>query len=352
MADKADNTVQKMINEAEGLFSANSYEAALGLYSELTKNAVSAPLAYYRLACIANAADDPLLAKTFYYKAFDMEPDICGRILPKDHPNFSYVFKGLKKEDKIESCPLCGEAGKAKWCYSLNEYASAHVQQYNPVRVWMYCGVCHHMYAEEFPEQKIEVSKSGAVSAGRKTHTVFFKYYSEILTKIRQYTHGGTLLEIGIGGGECALAAQEMGFDVLGIDISEGNVRQAARYGLNAEHADFMDFCGDRKWDVIIMGDVLEHVSDPIAAMEKVRGSLADGGVLWLSTPNFDAAFSKVAGHGDPMRKEANHKNYFSRHSLFKLLDMFGVAPVEYSISAHYNGSMEVIAVREVAESV
>jgi len=94
------------------------------------------------------------------------------------------------------------------------------------------------------------------------------------------------------------------------------------------------------------MGDVIEHVSDPVQAMEQVNSLLNDNGVIWLSTPNFEAAFSKIAGHNDPMRREVSHKNYFSRPSLFKLLEMFRLMSVDYRISSHYNGSMEVVAVK------
>ena len=69
-------------------------------------------------------------------------------------------------------------------------------------------------------------------------------------------------------------------------------------------------------------------------------------GVLWLSTPNFESSFAIVAGHNDPMRREASHKNYFSRESLVNLLARFGLSPVDYRISGHYNGSMEVAAVK------
>ena len=70
--------------------------------------------------------------------------------------------------------------------------------------------------------------------------------------------------------------------------------------------------------------------------------------VLWLSTPNFEAAFARYAGHNDPMRREASHKNYFSRSSLLSLLERFEFVPADYRISGHYNGSMEVIAMKGI----
>ncbi|MCL1789619.1 MAG: hypothetical protein FWG33_04600, partial [Oscillospiraceae bacterium] len=57
--------------------------------------------------------------------------------------------------------------------------------------------------------------------------------------------------------------------------------------------------------------------------------------------------FTKKAGHRDPMRRETWHINYFSKESLFMLLRRFGLEPVECKNSKHYNGSIEVIAVKQ-----
>ena len=325
---------------------AENYEKASELYLKLVNNKIYAPYAYYRLAHIANLTNDPLTAKSLYYKAFSLNPDICNQFLSKEHPNHSYRFPGKKDEPTVEVCPLCGKKGEPYWCYNLLEVGSTHVQFYNPVRLWMHCKDCHHLYADEFPIQKIKYSKSNTKPIGMPTKTNQFSGYSELLGKLGQITQGSELLEIGLGGSECSLVAQEMGFNVFGIDISEGCVYQAQQYGINAEIQDFAVFQPIQKWDIIIMGDVIEHVTDPVASMEKVYGILNEGGCIWLSTPNFDGAFSHVAGHKDPMRREATHKNYFSRHSLFGLLERFHLVPVDYRLSSHYNGSVEVIAVK------
>jgi len=343
---------QAVFGEAEKLHQAGHFKEAAAKYTKLIAIAAFAPFANYRLAGIANESGDPLGAKDFYYKAFSSKPDICKNILPQNHPNHGYIFPGVKNEALLESCPLCGEAGKAHWCYSLIEVGSAHVQKYNPVRMWKHCDGCNHLFAETFPD--LHIGKNPDIpknipknAAGMPTKTALFSYYSVILSEIAQFTEGKELLEVGIGGSECALAAREMDFNVFGIDISAHNVVQAHRYGLNAEMHDFMQFEPERKWDVIIMGDVIEHVSDPVQAIKKTYELLKNNGAIWMSTPNFESAFSTVTGHADPMRREGSHKNYFSRASLFKLLKMANLVPVNYRISSHYNGSMEITIVKE-----
>jgi 2-polyprenyl-3-methyl-5-hydroxy-6-metoxy-1,4-benzoquinol methylase len=205
------------------------------------------------------------------------------------------------------------------------------------------------MFAEEFPAQEtnITLNQNPNATDAMPTKPHLFGEYSEIVSKLASLSNGNELLEIGVGGSECALVATEMGFNVFGIDICAGNVNQAKKYGINAELQDFDVFEPDQKWDVIIMGDVIEHVPDPVASLAKAERLLNDDGAIWFSTPNFESAFSVVAGHNDPMRREASHKNYFSATSFLALLSRFGLIPLDYRISSHYNGSMEIIAVKE-----
>jgi len=201
------------------------------------------------------------------------------------------------------------------------------------------------MFARSFPD-RLFLHNNGP----RTANPEFFAYYSEILSTIRRngYASGLTLFEVGVGACECLLAAREIGYEVFGIDVIGRHVEDAkSKYGLNAETADFIEFDSDRLWDVIIMGDVLEHVSDPGQALKKAGEMLSDDGALWISTPSFESAFSIIAGHDDAMRRQQFHLNYFSRESLYMLLEQNHLIPVDYHISSHYNGSMEVVAIKE-----
>ena len=351
----SNNEIERLkssIQEASNLMNSGSYERAGKIFLELTKNRLTEPVAYYNLAKLANVTNDPSTAKNLYYKAFELHPHLCSGILPKEHPNHLYGFVEKNDEEKADKCPLCGKSDCVpRWCYCVLEIGSAHVQAYNPVRTWMYCEDCHHMFAEEFPSQE-EAAASDLQFEGEAMQTKphLFRYNSEILCRLSSYVQGNELLEIGVGGGEFALAARETGFNVLALDVSEGNVSQVKKFGIDARVQDVMTFDTDKKWDVIIMGDVIEHVACPVKTMEKVSSILADDGVLWLSTPNFEASFALLAGHNDPMRREASHKNYFSRESLISLLARFDLTPVDYRISGHYNGSMEITAIKTMGQ--
>ncbi|MCL2663673.1 MAG: methyltransferase domain-containing protein [Oscillospiraceae bacterium] len=338
------NKLLEQFNDATALMTVGRLEEALESFLELEENPEFAPFCYYRIAQISNMIGEPEEAYELYYKAFTAMPNIASRMLSEDHTSFNYIFRGKKSEKVTTKCPLCGVESSPHWCYSLIE-AAGYNEFFNPVRMWMFCYPCNHMFAREFPEKLFLYNDSP-----RKANPVFFPYYSNVLASIRRngYAEGMTLFEVGIGACECLLAAREIGYEAFGIDVIERHVEDAkSKYSLDAEAIDFLEFESDRKWDIIIMGDVLEHVSDPELALAKAESLLHDNGALWISTPTFESAFSCVAGHNDVMRKQQYHLNYFSRESLYTLLERNYLFPVDYQISAHFNGSMEVIAVKE-----
>ena len=341
------NELLERFNDGTAFMLVGRLEEALEIFLDLEKNPEFTPFCHYRIAQISNMIGEPEEAYELYYKAFTEMPNIAARMFSEDHSSFNYVFKGKKKELVNTKCPLCNEESEPRWCYSLIE-ASGFNEFFNPVRMWMYCQLCNHMFAREFPEKLFLYNDSP-----RKAASAYFPYYSNVLASIRHngYANGMSLFEVGIGACECLLAAREIGYETFGIDVIERHVEDAKNlYGLDVEAVDFIEFESDRKWDVIIMGDVLEHVSDPGLALAKAESLLHEDGALWISTPTFESAFSNIVGHNDAMRKQQYHLNYFSRESLYALLEKNYLLPVDYQISAHFNGSMEVVAIKESRE--
>jgi 2-polyprenyl-3-methyl-5-hydroxy-6-metoxy-1,4-benzoquinol methylase len=336
-----DKEHKDLIQKAITLYEEGRYSESAEIYLTFEKFPQYRAPCRYMLAKISNVMGDPETAYELYYAAFDESNSVVSAFIDNDsdHPSRGYVFTGRKQEKEFINCPLCGKAGKPHWCYALVE-AYSFTEEFNPVRMWLKCEDCNHLFARSFPEN-LSDSYDMAINVS------LFPYYADLIGELKKHCKGNQLLEIGIGGCECSLIARKMGFDVFGIDVNEKLVEHARSFhGLDAEVHDFNEFESSKKWDIIIMGDVIEHVPDPVAAVKKASGLLSSDGVLWISTPDFESEFTKKAEHNDPMRKEAWHLNYFSKDSLYMLLRRFGLEPVANKASGHYNGSMEVIAVK------
>ena len=99
-----------------------------------------------------------------------------------------------------------------------------------------------------------------------------------------------SLLELGLGHG---ITAVQFHPHFGKHDVIEGSPEVISLFKaknelprLNIIESYFESFATDQRFDVIIMGFVLEHVDDPALIVEKYRGLLAPGGRLFIAVPN------------------------------------------------------------------
>jgi 2-polyprenyl-3-methyl-5-hydroxy-6-metoxy-1,4-benzoquinol methylase len=106
------------------------------------------------------------------------------------------------------------------------------------------------------------------------------------LDQIRTYCASGRLLDVGCAGGHFLAAARKRGYDVAGVEYSRTMAAYAhATYGLEVLQGDFLELDVPGTFDVVHMEDVLEHLSDPLAALRKVQCLLAPRGLLIVDGP-------------------------------------------------------------------
>jgi 2-polyprenyl-6-hydroxyphenyl methylase / 3-demethylubiquinone-9 3-methyltransferase len=116
---------------------------------------------------------------------------------------------------------------------------------------------------------------------------------------------GLTLLDIGCGGGLLSEPMARLGFDVLGVDASEKNVRiaetHAAAAGVPARYraatAEALAAEG-LAFDVVLNMEVVEHVADVPSFLGACASVVAPGGLMIIATLNRtfkSLALAKVA---------------------------------------------------------
>jgi SAM-dependent methyltransferase len=103
------------------------------------------------------------------------------------------------------------------------------------------------------------------------------------------------VLDIGCGFGESLGYHRARGCDVYGVEADENIRRVSERFGYKvhvglfdpgAYEANFFDF--------VTMGQVIEHVTNPVQTLRGIAQVLKPGGVAILSTPNTDGWGAKV----------------------------------------------------------
>ncbi|HXG00850.1 MAG TPA: class I SAM-dependent methyltransferase [Bacteroidota bacterium] len=108
-----------------------------------------------------------------------------------------------------------------------------------------------------------------------------------LLRRIKALKPSGAFLEIGCAGGAFLHAARQAGYDVKGVEFSDVAAQFAReKFGLEVFTGD-VAAAGfrDDAFDVVFMGDVLEHLPDPLGTCREVLRILKPGGIFVVECP-------------------------------------------------------------------
>jgi 2-polyprenyl-3-methyl-5-hydroxy-6-metoxy-1,4-benzoquinol methylase len=148
------------------------------------------------------------------------------------------------------------------------------------------------------------------------------------------------VLDVGCATGFLARALAERGCTVSGLEF-DAEAAEEARPHLekliigDVETLDLAEAFADARFDVVVFGDVLEHLRDPLAALRNAHRVLADRGSIVASIPNVahgSVRLALMAGRFDyqPLGLlDSTHIRFFTRASIEELFREAGMVPVD-----------------------
>lgn len=146
----------------------------------------------------------------------------------------------------------------------------------------------------------------------------------------RHVPHRGALLDVGCWVGFLLAEARERGWDAQGVEPSEFASRFAReRLGLDVVTGDlFSARLPGGSFDVVTMGDLIEHLMAPGDALERIHELLRPRGIVWLALPDAGSALARALGRRW-WSVIPTHLQYFNRASIAILLRRHGFEPLE-----------------------
>lgn len=147
------------------------------------------------------------------------------------------------------------------------------------------------------------------------------KRFRKLFSEINKYKNSGIVLDFGCATGSFMQVAKECGYRTQGVEINP----QAAVYARNVLGLDVLTGAINRFsykesfFDIVHMGDVIEHLSDPLSIMKLLNIFMKKEGLLIITTPNFNSILTKMF-----QVKPEEHLYYFNKDTLIELMELAG----------------------------
>jgi SAM-dependent methyltransferase len=223
--------------------------------------------------------------------------------------------------EELDACPICG-SGK-----HLRDVGVVRAAEPGPVTAA--CLDCQYVFMRRRPSRAWFADfyarswdAAGRARAERDVrvradHKVARFCAPELGTRAR-------VLDVGAGFGQQLLAFRELGHDVAGIEASEHRASYVReRLGIPCVEAPIEQAEAFSDLDLVFSHHVLEHVHDPVEAIEACRRMLSPGGRIYVAVPNLWHEFPPQTFHFVP------HLSVFTLPSLGRLLARAGCRIVQ-----------------------
>lgn len=140
--------------------------------------------------------------------------------------------------------------------------------------------------------------------------------YHEWLARAEAVVGRGRLLEVGAGSGGFVRTAVARGWDVDATEISKSAIDGLRSAGATVFTGDVTGAgYPDRRFDVVVSLEVIEHLPAPLAHLTELCRVTRPGGLLLMTTPNFDGLSRRCLG---PRWRviDPEHAGYFTPSTL------------------------------------
>lgn len=132
--------------------------------------------------------------------------------------------------------------------------------------------------SERYAEHNRVERGAGFVFAGAERRDLFRRYVGG---------PGRRVLDLGCRDGALS-ATYAQGNEIVGVDADREALAEAEQLGIETHWADLDDSLpfADESFDVVVAGELLEHLRDPRRVVADVRRVLRPGGTFVASVPN------------------------------------------------------------------
>lgn len=235
----------------------------------------------------------------------------------------------------LYNCLLCEE----KNLMELQKYKKHHLVK---------CKKCSFIFSKKVPS-KTELDKVYS-NYNREHNNITLLSQEKIKNRAMQlinYKPLKTVLDLGCGNGHFLSCFKDLGIKTYGTEYDEHSASNAQKKGAQILNGGLMpEIPSDiNSFDAIVFTEVIEHINNPLTILNHFKKILSPGGLLFITTPNFNSIERYILKDLWGMICYPEHISYYTADTLDYALTKVGFKKISlhtenislYRIAEFYN---------------
>lgn len=187
------------------------------------------------------------------------------------------------------------------------------------------CNTCSFVFAAKIPTEVELVKHYEGYGRNDYLSPITVIRYNEILDYLEKYRKTNNLIDVGCGIGLFAEVAIKRGWNVYGTEYTDEAIEINRQKGVNMMQGKLNanNYSPDF-FDAITSFEVIEHINNPIEEMNNFYKILRKGGIVYITTPNFNSLSRNLLKNDWTVITYPEHLSYYTPKTLKHLMQECG----------------------------
>jgi 2-polyprenyl-3-methyl-5-hydroxy-6-metoxy-1,4-benzoquinol methylase len=214
-------------------------------------------------------------------------------------------------------------------CYICNSGQFKILHRYHATGL-VKCRNCGFVFSKWIPTLESLVAFYNKYPEYHHWNEITSLRYRRIIEGFEKYRQTNNLIEVGSGEGFFLDEAKASNWNVYGTEFIERFIDRCRQRGI-VMHQGKLDVSNykEQSMDIIIWIEVIEHINDPAEELKKFKALLRPGGIVYVTTPNFNSISRMVLREKLNLISYPNHLAYYTPSTLQYLFEHNGFRKVK-----------------------
>lgn len=209
-------------------------------------------------------------------------------------------------------------------CYLCNSNRLKPLQCYHATGL-VKCGNCGFVFSRWIPSNESLVEFYNNYPEYQHWNEITSQRYRNLITSFEKYRQTNNFLEVGSGEGFFLDAAQAQKWNAFGTEFIDRFIERCRQRGITM-HRGKLDVSNytSGSMDIIAWIEVIEHINDPVTELKKFHRLLRKGGIVYVTTPNFNSLARLILKDKLNLISYPNHLAYYTASTLQYVFEQNG----------------------------